>query len=209
MNFLFRQNSTIYTDLAVIQPVQWSFKPFVSHLLAEGPGLSFSSVGAILPDVDGFRPISPKLDHLYRFSRHWPLPTAVLKRCLLPARWWPRPLDSQCSGNIAWFQWFFFLFRQNSTIYTDLAIIQPVQWSFWPFVSHLLAEDPGPLILNVGAIWPDFRGFLQISSKLDYQGPRFQVKWQYCLILMDFFQFHQNSTMYTDLFIIRPFQWPF
>ena len=64
MNFLFRQNSTIYTDLAVIQPVQWSFKPVVSHLLAEGPGLSFSSVVAILPDVDGFRPISSKFDYL-------------------------------------------------------------------------------------------------------------------------------------------------
>ena len=76
--FLFRQNSTIYTDLAVTQPVQWWFKPFVSHLLAEGPGLSFSSGVAILPDVDGFHPILSQFDFLYRFSHHPPLPTAVL-----------------------------------------------------------------------------------------------------------------------------------
>ena len=44
MDFVqFRQNSTIYTDLAVIQTIQWSFKPFVSHLLAEDPGLSISN----------------------------------------------------------------------------------------------------------------------------------------------------------------------
>ena len=50
----------------------------------------------------------------------------------------------------------FLLLRQNSTIYTDLAVIQPVLWSFWPFVSHLLAEDPGISIPNVVAILPDF-----------------------------------------------------
>ena len=37
-----------------------------------------------------------------------------------------------------------------------------------PFVSHLLAENPGPLIPSVVAILPDFGGFLQITSKLDY-----------------------------------------
>ena len=37
-----------------------------------------------------------------------------------------------------------------------------------PFVSHLLAEDPGPSIPFVVAILPDFDEFLLISSKLDY-----------------------------------------
>ena len=67
---LFPPNLTIYTDLAVIQPVQWSFWSFVSHLLAEDPGISIPSVVAILPDFDEFFPTSSKLDHLYRFSRH-------------------------------------------------------------------------------------------------------------------------------------------
>ena len=67
---LFPQNSTIYTDLVIIQLVQWSFWPFVSHLLAEDPGISIPSVVAILPDFDEFFPTLSKLDHLYRFSRH-------------------------------------------------------------------------------------------------------------------------------------------
>ena len=57
----------------------------------------------------------------------------------------------------------FFKFQQNSTVYTDLAAIQPFQWSFQPFVSHLLVEDTGPSILSEVAILPDFRW---ISSKI-------------------------------------------
>ena len=88
---LFRQNSTNYTDLAVIQPVQWWFWPFVSHLLAEDPRLSISSVVSILPDFDEFFPTSSKLDHLYRFSRH---PMVVLTFCLTPVHWGPWAFDS-------------------------------------------------------------------------------------------------------------------
>ena len=54
------------------------------------------------------------------------------------------------------------------TIYTDVTVIRPLKCQNQPFVSHLLAENPGPLIPSVVAILPDFDGFLQITSKLDY-----------------------------------------
>ena len=76
-----------------------------SHLPAEDPGPSILSAVAILPDLDGFLQISSKLDYLYRFSRN-PTPTMPISTfCLLPARWGPRALDSQYSGNIARFWW--------------------------------------------------------------------------------------------------------
>ena len=62
----------------------------------------------------------------------------------------------------------FFAFHQNLTIYTDVTVIRPLKCQNQPFVSHLLAENPGPLIPSVVAILPDFDGFLQITSKLDY-----------------------------------------
>ena len=70
----------LFTDLIVIWHLQCQNEPFVSHLLAGDSGPSIPSVVAILPNFDDFLIISPKLDQLYRFSRH---PT--------------RP--------IAWFQW--------------------------------------------------------------------------------------------------------
>ena len=87
-----------------------------------------------------------------------------LTLCLPPARWGPGTLDSLCSGNIAWFRWISF----NLTIYTDVTVIRPLKCQNQPFVSHLLAENPGPLIPSVVAILPDFDGFLQITSNLDY-----------------------------------------
>ena len=68
--FKFRQNSSIYTDLAVIQHLQCQYQPFVSYLLAEDPGPSIPNIEAILPDFDGFLPILLKLNYLYRFSHH-------------------------------------------------------------------------------------------------------------------------------------------
>ena len=68
--FKFRQNSTIYTDLAVIQHLQCQSQPFVSYLLAEDPGPSIPNRVAILPDFDGFLPILSKLNYLYRCNRH-------------------------------------------------------------------------------------------------------------------------------------------
>ena len=122
----------------------------------------------------------------------------------------------------------FFKFRQNSTIYTDLAVIQQLQCQYQPFVYYLLAENPGPSIPNIVAILPDFDGFLLILSKLNYlyrcnrhptlqcqnlpfvshllaedQGRPIPVQWQYCQFSMYFFQFNQNSTIYTDLIAIR------
>ena len=62
---------------------------------------------------------------------------------------------------------YFFQIYQNPIIYTDVTVIRPPKFPNWPFVSHLLAGDPGPLILNIVAILPDINSFfLQISSKL-------------------------------------------
>ena len=62
----------------------------------------------------------------------------------------------------------FFQLNQNSTIVTDLNVIRHLRGQNQPFVSHLIAEDPGPSIPNVVAILSDFDGFLLISSKLNY-----------------------------------------
>ena len=59
----------------------------------------------MLPDCDGFLPISSKLDYLYRFSRHLTHRTDVLTICLPPARWGPWALPPQCGGNIVRFRW--------------------------------------------------------------------------------------------------------
>ena len=124
----------------------------------------------------------------------------------------------------------FFKFRQNLTVYTDLAVIQHLQCQSQLFVSYLLPEDPGPSIPNIAAILPDFDGFLPILSKLNYlyrynchptlqyqnlpfvshllaedQGRPIPVQRQYCQFSMYFFQFNQNSTIYTDLNVIRPY----
>ena len=88
-----------------------------------------------------------------------------LTLCLPPARWGPGTLDSLCSGNIAWFRWISFNF-----IKTWLSI-RPLKCQNQPFVSHLLAENPGPLIPSVVAILPDFDGFLQITSS-DHPTPK-------------------------------------
>ena len=95
----------LFTDLIVIWHLQCQNQPFVSHLLAEDSGPSIPSVVAILPNFDDFLIISSKLDHLYRFNRHPTRPMVVLTLCFPPARWGPRTLDFQCSGNIAWFRW--------------------------------------------------------------------------------------------------------
>ena len=95
----------IYWLIIIIWHLQCQNQPFVSHLLAEDSGPSIPSVVAILPNFDDFLSISLKLDHLQRFSRHPTRPMVVLTLCLPPARWGPRDLDSQCSGNIAWFRW--------------------------------------------------------------------------------------------------------
>ena len=68
--FKFRQNSTIYTDLAVIQQLQCQYQPFVSYLLAENPGPSIPNIVAILSEFDGFLLILSKLNYLYRCNRH-------------------------------------------------------------------------------------------------------------------------------------------
>ena len=57
----------------------------------------------------------------------------------------------------------FFQFHQNSNIYTNVTVIGPLKYQNQPSVSHLLAEDPGPLIPSVVAILLDIEIFLQIS----------------------------------------------
>ena len=64
----------------------------------------------------------------------------------------------------------------------DFVKTRPFKWSFSTFVFHLLTEDPGPSILSVVAILPDFNEFLS---------------------------FCQNSTIYTDLAVIQTIQWSF
>ena len=156
-----------------------------------------------------------------------------LTLCLPPARWGPKAPDSECNGNIAKFSKDFFQFNQNATIYTDLIVIRHLMPKL-TFVSHLLAEDPGPSIPIVVAILPDFDGFLQITSKLDYlyrfsrnltptmpvltlclpparwgpKAPDSECSGQYCQISMDFFKSSQNSTIYTDWAVIRHLQCP-
>ena len=110
----------------------------------------------------------------------------------------------------------------------DVTVIRPLKCQNQPFVSHLLAENPGPLIPSVVAILPDFDGFLQITSKLDYlyrssrnpkptmpvltlclhllaEDPRHLIQSVMAILPVskDFFQFNQNSTIYTDLIVIR------
>ena len=101
-----RISSNLVKTRLFIQIQPPSVTTFVSHLFAEDSGPVIPGVVAILPDFDGFRPISSKLDHLYRFSHHPTLPKVVLTTCLPPAGSGHRTLvDSQCSGNIARFRW--------------------------------------------------------------------------------------------------------
>ena len=59
-------------------------------------------------NIASFRWISfnfiKKLDHLYRCYPHPTPKMPKLTLCLPPARWEPRALDSECSGNIARFR---------------------------------------------------------------------------------------------------------
>ena len=165
--FQFNQNSTIYTDLTVIQHLQCQYQPFVSYLLAEDPGPSIPNIAAILPDFDGFVPILSKLNYLYRYNRH---PTLQYQN--LPfvshrlAEDQGRPIPVQ--WQYCQFAMYFFQFNHSSTIYTDLIATRHLQCQNQAFVSYLLAEDPGPSIPNIVAILPYFDGFLPILSKLNH-----------------------------------------
>ena len=91
---------------------------------------------------------------------------AVLTLCLPPARWGLRPLDSPCSGNFAICRWTSSNFIKTHLYRCNRHLTLKCQNS--PLVSHLLAENQGPLIWSVVAILPDFDGFLKMSFKLDY-----------------------------------------
>ena len=97
------QNSTIYSDLTVIRPLQCENNTFVSHLLAEDPGKPIPSVVAILPVFNKFLPISSKLDYLYRCYQHPTTKMPKLTLCLPPARGRPKAPDFEWNGNIARF----------------------------------------------------------------------------------------------------------
>ena len=69
MNFFqFRQNSTIYMESDISHTHPMPNLTHFSHVLAEDPGTSTSSVVAILPDFDRFLRIWSKLNYLYRFN---------------------------------------------------------------------------------------------------------------------------------------------
>ena len=53
----------------------------------------------------------------------------------------------------------FLVLSSNLTIYTNVTVIRPLKMPNQPFVSHLLSENPGPLIPSVVEILPDFDGF--------------------------------------------------
>ena len=167
----------LFTDLIVIWHLQRQNQPLVSHLLADDSGPSNPSVVAILPNFDDFLIISPKLDQLYRFSRHPTRQVVVLTLCLPPARWGHKTLDFQCNVNIAWFRWILSNFVKTR-----------------PFIQIQPSSDP-----SNGSFNP-----LSLTCLLRTQGSRFPVQWQYCQISMDFFQFYQNSTTSTDVTVIRP-----
>ena len=165
--FKFRQNSTIYTDLAVIQQLKCQYQPFVSYLLAENPEPSIPNIVSILSDFDGFLLFLSKLNYLYRCNRR-PTPQCQNFPFVfdLLAENQGRPIPMQ--WQYCQFSMYFFQFNQNSTIYTDLIAIRHQQCQNQPFVSYLLAEDQGPSIPSIVATLPDFDGFLPILLKLNH-----------------------------------------
>ena len=154
--FQFNQNSTIYTDLIAIRPIQWQNQPFVSCLLAEDPGPSILNIVAILPDFDGFLPILSKLNYLYRCNRH---PT--LKCQNLPFVSHLLGEDPREADPVQWqyCQFFIYFFQFNTKLdYSHRFRSQPT------FVFHLLPTDPRTSIPSVLTILPYFFQFHQSST---------------------------------------------
>ena len=109
----------------------------------------FNHNSTIYTDLNVIRPYNAKI---YPLS---PTCSLRIKGGRFPVQW------QYCQFSMDFFQ-----LNQNSTIVTDLNIIRHLQGQNQPFVSHLLAEDPGPSTPNM--ILPDLDGFLLISSKLSY-----------------------------------------
>ena len=125
--FKFRQNSTIYTDLASIPHLQCQYEPFVFYLLTEDPGPSIPNIVAILPDFDGFLPILSKLNYLYRCNRHptlqyqnLPFVSHLLAEDQVEAD--PSAVEILPVFDV------YLPISSNSTIYTDIAVIQHTQF---------------------------------------------------------------------------------
>ena len=103
--------ATIHFRNRAVTQIQLSFDPLnakinpLSPPARWGPSRGRSQCSG---NIASFRCISSNLiitRLLYRFNRH-PTPTMPKSTpCLLPARWGPRALDSQYSGNIAIFWW--------------------------------------------------------------------------------------------------------
>ena len=105
-----------------------------------------------------------KLIYLDRCNHNPAAKMSKLTLCLPCARWGPRALDSRCSGSIASFGWI----SSNlikTRLFTDLIVIWHLQCQNQPYVSHLLAEDPGPLIPGAVAILPDFDGLRFVKTR--------------------------------------------
>ena len=159
--FQFCQNSMIYTDSTVIRPLKWKKITLCLPPARWGPSRGQSQCSG---NIVSFRCISSNLIKTRLFIQIYRHPTPTMPKstpCLLPARWGPRALDSQKSGNIAIFWWI-----SSNFIKTQLSIqMEPSSDPTMPeFILCLPPARRGPRDADPSAvaILPVFDVFLPI-----------------------------------------------